>query len=105
MVKSLDPLDSWCGTQEEETSDVNMEFNSPTRQDPLSSHFGEPSSPLDPDVLSIPPSLLDLSALHDTWEQVRAYCDNIMKVAFIKSSKVAQHILRSIGQFWNSCFD
>lgn len=94
-----DALSSWSGIQEEETREANVEFNSPARQDSLL---------LDPDFCSIPPSPLDLSALHDTWEHVRAYCNNMTTVGIIKSSKVAQPILRSIGcrfQIWDSCFD
>ena len=75
-----DSLSSWSGIQEEETSDADVEFNSPARQDSLSSNFGEPSSHLDPDLFSIPPSPLDLSALHATWEDVRAYCNNMIIV-------------------------
>ena len=65
-------------------------------EDVLSSHFKEPSSNLNPDLnselnpdlnpnlFSIPPSPLDLSALHDTWEHVRTYCDNMVQVGFVK---------------------
>ena len=66
-----DALSSWSGIQEEETREANVEFNSPARQDSLL---------LDPDFCSIPPSPLELSALHDTWEHVRAYCNNMTTV-------------------------
>ena len=57
-------------------------------QDVLPSHFKEPSNhlnsnvnpDLNPDLFSTPPSPLDLSALHDTWEHVRVYCDSMVQV-------------------------
>ena len=70
---SGDSLSSWSGIREEEISNTDVGFNSPARQDPLSSH-------LDPDLFSVPPLPSDLSALHDTWEHVRAYCNNMMTV-------------------------
>ena len=77
--------------REEGPSDVNVKFNTPVRQHVLSSHFKEPSghpnpninSDLNPDLFSTPPSPLDLSALHDTWEHVRAYCDHMMPVSIL----------------------
>ena len=75
--------------QGEGSSDANVKFNSPVRQDVLSSHFKGPSGhpnpninpDLNPNLFSTPPSPLDLSALHDTWEHVRAYCDNMAPVS------------------------
>ena len=82
---------SFTGSAASLLSQVHQEGSSD--EDVLSSHFKKPSSPLNydlypelnpdltPDLFSIPPSPLDLSALHDTWEHVRAYCDNMVQVA------------------------
>lgn len=68
------------GGQEEESSDTNVQSNSLTCQDPSSSYFSEPNIYSDPDLFSIPPAPLDLSTLHDTWEHIRACCNNTMNV-------------------------